>query len=159
MSQAGRCLDDLFIHRDYQNKGFGTGLLQYGLDLAGSGAYMDVPADHAAMLHICEKLGCTAKDSTREGFVRCIWEDKPKKVTNSLQQKNVVYELVLHDTELSGENYAEDFMIGIFHTRTMAEETAAYYLRHVRGFCEYPCTCSITEKSANKKSRGNCRKM
>ena len=28
----------------------------------------------------------------------------------------------------------------------MAEETAVHYLRHVRGFCEYPCTCSITEK-------------
>ena len=37
-------------------------------------------------------------------------------------------------------------MIEIFRTRTMAEETAVHYLRHVRGFCEYPCTCSITEK-------------
>ena len=71
---------------------------------------------------------------------------QPKKVTNSLQQKKAVYELVMHDPELSGENYTEDFMIGIFRTRTMAEETAAYYLQHVRGFCEYPCTCSITEK-------------
>ncbi len=146
MSQAGKCLDDLYIHWDYQNKGFGTRLLQYGLDLAGHGAYMNVPADHAAMLHICEKLGCTAKDSTREGFVRCVWEDNPKKVTNNRQQKNVVYELVMHDPELSGENYTEDFMIGIFRTRTMAEETAAHYLRHVRGFCEYPCTYIITEK-------------
>ena len=83
MSQTGKCLDDLFIHCDYQNKGFGTRLLQYGLDLACHGAYMDVPADHAAMLHICEKLGCTAKDSTREGFVRCVWEDR-KLCTNLL---------------------------------------------------------------------------
>ena len=76
MSQAGKCLDDLYIHWDYQNKGFGTRLLQYGLDLAGHGAYMNVPADHAMLRHICEKLGCTAGDGAEDGFVRYIWEAK-----------------------------------------------------------------------------------
>ena len=72
MSQAGKCLDDLFIHWDYQNKGFGTRLLQYGRDLAGPGAYMDVPADHAALRHICEKLGFSEIDGAEVGFVRCV---------------------------------------------------------------------------------------
>ena len=72
MSQAGKCLDDLFIHWDYQNKGFGTRLLQYGRDLAGPGAYMDVPADHAMLRHICEKLGFSERDGAEVGFVRCV---------------------------------------------------------------------------------------
>ena len=53
---------------------FGTKLLQYGLDLAGSGAYMDVPADHAMLRHICEKLGSAATDSVEEGFARYVWD-------------------------------------------------------------------------------------
>ncbi len=60
--------------------------------------------------------------------------------------KNVVYALVIHDPALSHENYSQDFMIGLFRTRFKAEETAAFYLRCVRGFSDYPCTCSITEK-------------
>lgn len=61
-------------------------------------------------------------------------------------RKNVVYELIMHDPEMSSENYSEDFIIGFFRTRNRAEETAVYYLRHVRGFCEYSCTYSITKK-------------
>ena len=62
------------------------------------------------------------------------------------KRKNVVYELIMHDPEMSSKNYSEDFMIGFFRTRAMAEETATHYLRHVKGFCEYPCTYSITKK-------------
>lgn len=58
-----------------------------------------------------------------------------------------VYMLTLTDTELSYENHSEDFGIGIFSSREKAEETAQEYLHHVPGFCEYPCTYRIEEKT------------
>lgn len=57
-----------------------------------------------------------------------------------------VYALTLTDTELSYEDYSEDFGIGIFSSYEKAEETAKAYLHHVPGFCEYPCIYRITEK-------------
>lgn len=65
----------------------------------------------------------------------------------SASEKSTVYELIIHDPALSNENHSEDFMIGLFRTRSKAEQTAAFYLQNIRGFCEYPCTCSILEKS------------
>lgn len=62
-------------------------------------------------------------------------------------REHLVYELVIHDPELSSDNYAEDFLIGFFRTRSKAEQTAAYYLKNVKGFCDYPCTYSILEKA------------
>lgn len=61
-------------------------------------------------------------------------------------RKSTVYQLIIHDAELSREDYSEDFMIGFFRTRSLAEQTAVRYLWSVRGFCEYPCTYSILEK-------------
>ena len=61
-------------------------------------------------------------------------------------RKNTVYELIIHDPAISHENYSEDFMIGLFHTRLLAEKTADFYLQNVKGFCDYPCTYSIREK-------------
>lgn len=58
-----------------------------------------------------------------------------------------VYALTLTDTEQSYDGYSEDFAIGIFSTREKAEETAREYLKHVPGFCEYPCTYRIEEKT------------
>lgn len=60
--------------------------------------------------------------------------------------ENTVYELTIHDPALSNETHSEDFMIGLFRSRSLAEETAAFYLQNVKGFCDYPCTCSILEK-------------
>lgn len=61
-------------------------------------------------------------------------------------RKSTVYEVTIHDPALSNENHSEDFMIGFFHSRSKAEQTAAFYLRNVKGFCDYPCTYSILEK-------------
>ena len=65
----------------------------------------------------------------------------------SASENSTVYELIIHDPALSNENHSEDFMIGLFRTRSKAEQTAAFYLQNIRGFCEYPCTYSILEKS------------
>lgn len=53
-----------------------------------------------------------------------------------------LYNLIFTDDELD-----ERFNIGFFSTREKAEDTARYYLRSVRGFCEYCCSYSITEKN------------
>lgn len=58
-----------------------------------------------------------------------------------------VYALTITDTELSYDDHSEDFGIGIFSTRQLAEDTAQDYLRNVPGFCEYPCTYRIEEKT------------
>ena len=62
-------------------------------------------------------------------------------------RKSTAYELIIHDPALSSDTYAEDFLIGFFRTHAKAEQTAAYFLRNVKGFCDYPCTYSILEKS------------
>lgn len=53
----------------------------------------------------------------------------------------ILYKLTFRDNELG-----EGFDIGIFSSREKAEETARYYLRNVRGFCEYDCGYTINEK-------------
>ncbi len=58
----------------------------------------------------------------------------------------MLYFLILTDPELSYGSYTEDFPIGIFETKTQAEETAHHYLAHVKGFCDLPCTYRIVEK-------------
>ncbi len=57
LTQCGKRLDALYIRGELRNKGFGTQLLRYGLSLAGSGAYLEAPADHAVLRHLCAKLG------------------------------------------------------------------------------------------------------
>lgn len=54
--------------------------------------------------------------------------------------------LLLIDPELSYEGYLEDFEIGIFLTEQQAQETAQYYLKNIRGFCDFPCTYRIVKK-------------
>lgn len=54
--------------------------------------------------------------------------------------------LLLTDPELSYEGYSEDFEIGIFLTEQQAQETAQYYLKNTRGFCDFPCTYRIVKK-------------
>lgn len=58
----------------------------------------------------------------------------------------MLYLLILTDTELSYDNYSEDFNIGMFETEKEAEETARYYLEHIKGFCDFPCTYRIEKK-------------
>lgn len=53
-----------------------------------------------------------------------------------------LYNLTLTDNELG-----EQFNIGYFSTRELAEATARDYLKNVRGFCEFNCGVSITEKN------------
>lgn len=53
-----------------------------------------------------------------------------------------LYNLIFTDNELD-----ERFNIGFFSTSEKAEQTAQYYKRNVRGFCEYDCSYSITEKN------------
>ena len=52
-----------------------------------------------------------------------------------------LYNLTLRDNELG-----EQFNIGFFSSREKAEEIARYYLKNIRGFCEYDCGYDITEK-------------
>lgn len=61
----------------------------------------------------------------------------------------MLYVLTLTDSEGSYESYSEDFTIGIFKTKEQAEEIALYYLKNVRGFCDFPFTYRITEKNVN----------
>lgn len=61
----------------------------------------------------------------------------------------MLYMLILTDLEMSYEGYSEDFTIGIFKTKEQAEETALYYLKNIKGFCDYPCTYRIIEKNIN----------
>ena len=58
----------------------------------------------------------------------------------------MLYMLIITDSELSYENHSEDFCIGIFRTEKQAEETARFYLKNVRGFCDFPCTYRIVGK-------------
>ena len=57
LTVKGKRLEDLYIRGDLQSLGFGAKLLQHGLSCIESGAYLDVPAGHAVMIHICEKIG------------------------------------------------------------------------------------------------------
>lgn len=70
LTVRGRTLEDLYIRGDLRNHGFGTHLMQNGLSRAGQGATLDVPAGHAVMIHICEKLGLKKTDGAKVGFVR-----------------------------------------------------------------------------------------
>ncbi len=53
-----------------------------------------------------------------------------------------LYNLTFLDNDLD-----ERFNIGFFSSRGKAEEIARYYRRSVRGFCEYDCSYTITEKN------------
>lgn len=61
----------------------------------------------------------------------------------------MLYVLVLTDSEMSYEGHSENFTIGIFNTKEQAEETALYYLKNVRGFCDFPFTYHIIEKNVS----------
>lgn len=50
----------------------------------------------------------------------------------------MLYLLIITDTEIS-----EDFEIGIFETQKQAKDIAEYYLKKVKGFCDYSCTYRI----------------
>lgn len=57
-------IDNLYIEGQYQSNGFGTRLLEYAINIAGSGAYIDVPLSNQKLLHICEKLGFVKAEET-----------------------------------------------------------------------------------------------
>lgn len=57
-----------------------------------------------------------------------------------------LYRLIMTDSELSYDDYKEEFDIGVFETEKQAIETAKYYLANVQGFCDYPCTYRIEYK-------------
>lgn len=58
-----------------------------------------------------------------------------------------LYALTITDTEMSYDNYSEDFGIGIFSSYEKAVKIAQKYLQTIAGFCEYPCTYQIKEKT------------
>ena len=62
--------------------------------------------------------------------------------TGELCAHMTLYNLTMCDNELG-----ERFNIGFFSSQEKAEETAQYYLRNIRGFCEYDCGYTITEKA------------
>ena len=53
-----------------------------------------------------------------------------------------LYNLTMRDNELG-----EEFNIGFFSSREKAEDIARYYLKNIRGFCEYDCRYTLTEKA------------
>ena len=53
-----------------------------------------------------------------------------------------LYNLTMRDNELG-----ERFNIGFFSSREKAEDIARYYLKNIRGFCEYDCGYSVNEKA------------
>ncbi len=61
-----------------------------------------------------------------------------------------LYNLIMKDNELG-----EQFNIGFFSSRELAETTAQNYLRTTSGFCEYDCGYSIAEKSVVGGSKPN----
>lgn len=61
-----------------------------------------------------------------------------------------LYNLIFTDND-----FEERFNIGFFSTREKAEQTAKYYLRSVRGFCEYDCSYSINEKNVVGNAKGS----
>ncbi len=58
----------------------------------------------------------------------------------------VLFSLILTDEELSYDNFSEDFFIGLFETEEQAEKIAHYYLKNVKGFCDFPFTYHIEKK-------------
>lgn len=58
----------------------------------------------------------------------------------------MLYKLILTDLELSYDNFSEDFHIGLFETERQAEDTALYYLKNIKGFCDFPCTYRIVKR-------------
>lgn len=70
---SGSRVDNLYVLCNYQESGFGTTLLRYALSYAGKEAYMDVPEDHAALMHICEKIGMKKDNAERPDYVRWVF--------------------------------------------------------------------------------------
>lgn len=66
----------------------------------------------------------------------------------------MLYQLTITDLELSDDTYREDFSIGFFRSRKEAEEVADFYLTHVKGFCDYPCSFEITERDISGQQVG-----
>lgn len=69
---SGSRVDNLYILCNSQESGFGTTLLRYALSFVGKGAYMDVPESHAALMHICEKIGMKKVEAERPDSVRWV---------------------------------------------------------------------------------------
>ena len=57
-----------------------------------------------------------------------------------------VYELVMIDKEASCGEHADEFNIGFFSDRAVAEKTAERYLSEVKGFKDHPVEYKIAEK-------------
>ena len=58
----------------------------------------------------------------------------------------MLYSLIFTDIELSYDNFTENFLIGVFETEEKAIETAQYYLKTIKGFCDFPFTYRVEEK-------------
>lgn len=71
------------------------------------------------------------------------------------ERRFMLYQLILTDPELSYDSYSEDFYIGLFETEKQAEDTAQYYLKNVKGFCDFPCTYRIIKKEVIGDFNGN----
>lgn len=55
--------------------------------------------------------------------------------------------MTLYNLTFTDKDLGEHFNIGFFSSHELAEMIARDYLKNVRGFCEYPCGYSITEKA------------
>lgn len=73
-------------------------------------------------------------------------QEKSGFADKTLTNVKVLFFLTLTDTELSYGDFSEDFSIGLFFSAEEAKRVAAYYLKNIKGFCEYPCTYRIKQK-------------
>ena len=60
--------------------------------------------------------------------------------------KQLLYQLIFYDNELSYEDYRQEFCIGIFSSFDRAQRAAEYYSGYVEGFKDYDCSYNILEK-------------
>ncbi|MBQ9045210.1 MAG: hypothetical protein IJ112_04615 [Oscillospiraceae bacterium] len=66
----------------------------------------------------------------------------------------MLYQLTITDLEVSNDTYRESFSIGFFRSRKEAEEVADFYLAHVKGFCDHPCSFEITKRDISGQQVG-----
>jgi hypothetical protein len=77
----------------------------------------------------------------------CGAHEKSGFVDEAFANAKALFYLTLTDTELSYDDFSEDFGIGMFFSEAEAKRVAAYYLKNIKGFCEYPCTYRIKRKN------------
>ena len=70
-------IDNVYIRGNYQRNGFGSELMKYAVENAGTRAYVDIPSENKALLSICEGLEMVPVKSKDENIIRMSINKKP----------------------------------------------------------------------------------